>query len=105
VSVTVVRYKTKSDRAEENQALIEKVFGQLDVERPGGLRYASFRLADGVSFVHIASVDTDDGANPLVSTSAFSEFVREIGDRLEEGPVTSDATVVGSYRFWPHDRD
>ncbi len=103
MSVTVVRYRTKSDRAEENQALIEKVFGQLDVERPAGLRYASFRLADGVSFVHIASVDTDNGANPLLATSAFSEFVREIADRLEEGPVTSDATVVGSYRFWPND--
>ncbi len=105
MSVTVVRYRTASDRAEENQALIEKVFGQLDVERPAGLRYASFRLADGVSFVHIASVETDDGTNPLLSASAFSEFVGEIGDRLEEGPLSSDATVVGSYRFWATDRD
>jgi len=105
VSVTIVRYQTKSGRAEENQALIEKVFGQLDTERPAGLRYASFRLADGVSFVHIASVETDDGTNPLLSTSAFSEFVREIGDRLEAGPMSSEAAMVGSYRFWPPDRD
>ncbi|HXQ43011.1 MAG TPA: hypothetical protein VN816_00090 [Acidimicrobiales bacterium] len=103
MSVTVVRYRTKPDRAEENQALIEKVFGQLDADRPAGLRYASFRLADGVSFVHVASIETDDGTNPLVATSAFSEFVREIGDRLDDGPLTSDATVVGSYRFWPPD--
>ena len=38
MGVTVVRYKTKPDRAEENQALIEKVFGELDARRPAGLR-------------------------------------------------------------------
>ncbi len=103
MSVTVVRYRTKPDAAEENQALIERVFGELDTGRPDGLRYASFRLADGVSFVHVASIETDDGTNPLTSISAFSEFVRDIGDRLEEGPSALDATVVGSYRFWPGD--
>jgi hypothetical protein len=103
MSVTIVRYRTKPERAEENQALIEKVFGELGTDHPAGLRYASFRLADGVSFVHVASVETDDGANPLTTTSAFPEFLREIGDRLDEGPSASDATVVGSYRFWPGD--
>jgi len=100
VGVAVVRYKTKPDRADENQALIEKVFVELDARRPAGLRYASFRLADGVSFVHVASIETDDGANPLTATPAFSEFLRGIDDRCEEGPLASGATVVGSYRFW-----
>ena len=95
----VVRYRTKPDRAEENVALIEKVFAELDASRPEGLRYASFRLADGVSFVHVAEVDTADGSNPLTKTAAFQEFLRDIGDRCEEGPNASDATLVGSYRF------
>jgi hypothetical protein len=103
MSVTVVRYKTKPDRADENQALIEKVFGELGANRPPGLRYASFRLADGVSFVHVASVDTNDGTNPLTATPAFMEFLQDIKDRCEEAPQASDATVVGSYRFWPAD--
>jgi hypothetical protein len=101
MSVTVVRYRTKAECADENQALIEKVFAGLDADGSDGVRYASFRLADGVSFVHVASIETDDGTNPLTSSPAFSEFVWEIGDRVEEGPVASDATVVGSYRFWP----
>ena len=100
MSVTVVRYKTTPDRADENQALIEKVFGELDANRPSGLRYASFRLADGVSFVHVASVDTNDGTNPLTATPAFMEFLRDIKERCEEAPLATDATVVGSYRFW-----
>jgi hypothetical protein len=103
MSVAVVRYRTRPDRADENQALIEKVFGELDGSRPAGLRYAAFRLADGVSFVHVASIETDDGTNPLTATPAFSEFLRGIGDRCEEGPLASDASVVGSYRFWSTD--
>jgi hypothetical protein len=101
MSVTVVRYRTKADRADENQALIEKVFAGLQADAPDGVRYASFRLADGVSFVHVASVETGDGTNPLTSSPAFSDFVRDIGDRVEEPPASSEATVVGSYRFWP----
>jgi hypothetical protein len=101
MGVTVVRYKTKPECAAENQALIEKVFAGLAIDEPDGVRYAAFRLADGVSFVHVASIETDDGSNPLTSSPAFVEFVRQIGDRVEEGPVASDATVVGSYRFWP----
>jgi len=103
VGVTVVRYTTKPDRADENQALVERVFGELDASAPAGLRYATFRLADGVTFVHVASVETDDGTNPLSSTSAFAAFLQGIGDRCEEGPLALDATVVGSYRFWATD--
>lgn len=100
MGVTVVRYRCKPDRADENQELVEKVFAELDASAPAGLRYASFRLADGVSFLHVAAVETDDGTNPLTQTPAFREFVREIGDRCDEGPVASDATLVGSYGFF-----
>ena len=103
MGVVVVRYRTKPERADENQALVEKVFGELKAQKPAGFHYASFRLADGVSFVHVASVETDDGSNPLNASPAFAEFQREIGDRLEDGPYPSGATVVGSYRFWPAD--
>jgi hypothetical protein len=104
MAVTVVRYKTKLDRADENQALIEGVFAELDAERPEGLRYMTFRLADGVTFVHVASIETLDGTNPLAATPAFGAFQREIADRCEEGPLVMDGTVVGSYRF-PTDAD
>jgi hypothetical protein len=100
MSNVVVRYKTKPERADENQALIERVFSELDDVRPDGLRYASFRLADGVHFVHVAAVETGDGTNPLTELPAFIEFIREIGDRVEEGPISSEATVVGSYRLF-----
>jgi hypothetical protein len=101
MSVAVVRYRSKPDRADENQALVEKVFGELHANRPVGLRYATFRLADGASFVHVATIETADGSNPLTQTPAFVEFLREIADRCEEGPVAAEATIVGSYQFFP----
>ena len=99
MSVVVVRYRTRPDRADENQALVEKVFAALAASRPDGLRYATFRLADGQQFVHVAEVSTADGTNPLGRVAAFAEFQREIPERMIEGPVVADATLVGSYGF------
>jgi len=93
----VVRYKVKPDRAEENQRLVERVFAELAEADPGGIEYACFRLDDGVSFVHVASVAGDDESNPLRSIAAFAEFTRGIGDRCDEPPVGQNATLVGAY--------
>jgi len=93
----IVRYKTKLDRADENQALVENVFRELMDSDPGGVRYATFRLEDGVTFVHVAFIEGDH--NPLGEVAAFREFQREIGDRCEEPPAAQDATLVGSYRL------
>jgi hypothetical protein len=97
MTTTVVRYQTRPDRADENQRLIEKVFAELAETKPEGLRYTSFRLTDGVTFVHVAHVATADGSNPLTQTQAFREFTSAIADRCEVQPVALEATVVGSY--------
>lgn len=93
----MVRYKVKTDRAEENVRLVEAVYEQLARERPAGLRYATFRLDDGVSFVHIASYESDSGNSPLPELSAFRAFVANVGERCEEQPVTVELHEVGSY--------
>jgi hypothetical protein len=96
----VVRYKVKPERVQENERLVERVYAELAETAPEGLRYATFRLDDGVSFVHIASIDTPDGSNPLRSIQAFAEFGREIADRCDEPPVVQDSQLVGSYGFF-----
>ena len=97
--IVMVRYKTKPDRAGENAQYIEKVFAELRQTSPAGLRYASFKLSDGVSFVHIAAIDTADGSNPLTQSAAFQSFLVGIKERCEEQPVATDLTAIGSYRF------
>jgi len=93
----VVRYTVKPEHAEENKRLIERVFAELSERDPGGIRYATFLLEDGVTFVHVASIDTEDGSNPLGSISAFADFTRDIAARCVEPPVAQAAEVVGSY--------
>ena len=95
----VVRYQTTPEAAEENQRLIEQVYAELAATAPGTLRYQTLRLADGVTFVHIATIDGTD--NPLDQSAAFAEFQRGIGDRCVEPPAPSRATVVGSYGVIP----
>ena len=60
----------KADKADENRQLIEAVFTALKEASPPNLRYASFVQEDGVSFVHIASIETDDGSSPLDTIAA-----------------------------------
>ena len=96
----LVRYKVKVDRAAENEEFIRKVFEELKQTGPDGLRYASFKQEDGVSFVHIASIETEGGENPLAESRAFKAFVADIQDRCEEPPVAVDLFEIGSYRFW-----
>jgi hypothetical protein len=98
MSTIVVRYRPTADQAELNQRLVEAVFAELAETDPGGLRYATFRLADG-TFVHIADVEGEE--NPLTANSAFAAFQQGIGDRCEagEGPNPQPATLVGSYRL------
>ena len=101
METTVVRYKVKADQAEQNRAFIRRVFEELDANKPDGLRYVSFNLADGLSFVHIAVVESEDGENPLQKIAAFKDFIAGIKDRCEEPPVASSADIIGSYRlFW-----
>lgn len=92
----VVRYQTKSESADENQQLVEKVFAQLSEDTPTGMSYTAFRLADGVSFVHILTTEGDE--NPLVKTTAFANFQQGIPERVVGPPDANDATVIGAYR-------
>jgi quinol monooxygenase YgiN len=93
----MVRYKTSDAHADANAALIRAVFDELGSKAPGGLRYASYRLPDGVTFMHVATVDTP-GENPLTSLPSFKAFQAGIKDRCVEQPVVTELTTVGSYR-------
>ena len=93
----VVRYETKPDRADENQKLIEAVFAQLEERRPNGFTYNVFRLADGVSFMHVVVEHDVESPDSLQDVPAFQEFVAAIGDRCAVPPAPVDATLVGSY--------
>ena len=94
----MVRYKVKPDRVEENETLVRGVYDELHRTEPAGLRYATFKLEDGVSFVHLAVTETKNGENPLSKVKAFQMFQKEIDERTDEGPVVTEVDQIGSFR-------
>jgi hypothetical protein len=93
---SMVRYKVRPDRADENETLVKAVYEQLARERPDGLHNATFKLPDGVSFMHVV-FETDQPGRILGEVAAFKAFAADIESRCEEPPVATELTVVGSY--------
>ena len=96
----MVSYKVKPERAAENERLAAAVYDALRAARPTGLRYATFRLEDGVSFVHIVAHDEPDGSNALTSLPAFKAFAAGVKERCDQPPVRAELTEIGAYGFF-----
>ena len=96
----IVQYKVKADKAQENIEYIQAVFDALKESKPQGLRYASFQLEDGVSFIHIASIETQDNSNPLALLDEFKAFTQDIASRCEVAPLALAAETIGSYQVF-----
>ncbi|MGI9611422.1 MAG: hypothetical protein ACR2QO_00820 [Acidimicrobiales bacterium] len=98
MTTTVVRYKIKEGRGDENQELVEAVFAELTATSPDSFSYGTMRLEDGLTFVHIARVDGDD--NPLNDSPAFKKFVDALPDRCDEPPLPLQGTLIGNYGLY-----
>lgn len=91
----IIRYRVADqDKAEENVRLVEEIFAELARERPGGLTYQSYRLDDGLTFVHV--VTTDD-LQALMRFESFLAFTQTLGGRLDGVPHREQATPVGFF--------
>jgi hypothetical protein len=95
----MVRYKVKPDRVAENEDLVRAVYEELHRTEPARFRYATFRLDDGLSFVHLAS--SEDERSPLSQVAAFARFQKDIADRCDEPPVVTELREIGSYHVYP----
>ena len=93
----IIRYTVKPHLAAENQRYIERVFEELRANSTAGIRYVAFKASDGLSFVHVVSIETDTGENPLEQSPAFRAFQAGIRDRCAEQPVATALEEVGSY--------
>jgi hypothetical protein len=93
---TLIRYKTKPDKTEENQRLIENVFRELKAKSIEDFRYMVLKLGDG-SFLHF--FEAEDGASPMAGIEAFQLFQAGVRDRCLEPPQVSEATVIGNYQM------
>jgi len=94
----MVRYKVKPDQAARNEELVRAVYAELHEREPSGIRYATFKLDDGVTFVHLAETGADAAA--LTGLQAFEEFVEGIAERCDDPPVATELHEIGSFHLF-----
>jgi hypothetical protein len=94
----IIRYKIKPTQVARHEELDRAVHDELARSRPAGLRYATFRLDDGVSFLHLVQ-EADDATDSLPSVAAFNEFRADLRERCDEVPVRAELTIVGAYEL------
>jgi hypothetical protein len=99
VKTTLVRYTVKPEHAQQNRELIRAVYSELELTQLADIRYATFALDNGVSFVHLHASDSD--RSPLADLPAFRAFQEGIKDRCEEQPVFAELDTVGSFGWFP----
>jgi hypothetical protein len=100
VSHVMVRYEVRPERVSENEELVRAVYAELAETQPAGLRYVTFVLDDGVGFLHVAEVTTEDGHNPLADATAFARFQEGLGERLVAPPIVTQLRRIGSYQVF-----
>lgn len=93
--VMMVRYRVKPDQAASNEELVRAVDDELHRTQPAGLRYATFRMQDGVTFIHLA--EHEDAESPLTELAAFAKFQEGIHSRCDEPPVATELHEIGSF--------
>jgi hypothetical protein len=93
---TFVRYRTKTEKANENARLIGKVFRELTQEAPKGTHYLVLQVAED-TFVHVVALE-DGGISPT-AFPAFRAFQEGIKERCVEQPIVSTAAMIGNYRM------
>jgi hypothetical protein len=95
----LIHYRVKRDQLEPNMAMLREVYADLNAGQPDGLRYATFRLDDGVTF--LAYVETEDGTMtaPHHRLKSFHEYRSALEELCDEPPSVTMLSEVGSYRF------
>jgi hypothetical protein len=96
----LIRYRTKPGYAARNEELIRAVYAELHQTRPEGLRYAAFKLSDGVTFLHVVQNEDSGSPSPLLTVKAFSGFQEGLAERRADGPSRDELIPIGSYRVF-----
>jgi hypothetical protein len=100
MSVITIRAKMREERVADVEAGVKRVLAALEREQIEGVRYASFRLADGVTFLALLEIE-DEADNPLLGLPEFQEFQASLPEWHAEPAEVGPVTVVGSYRVFP----
>lgn len=95
----MARSKIKAEHVAELDAAIKAVFTALEKRQPAGVRYALCRLADGVTYVVMVSLD-EGIENPILALAEYQKLQEGLKTWIAEPPISDQLTVIGSYRLF-----
>jgi quinol monooxygenase YgiN len=95
--ITLVRYTTHPEKAQENETLTRAVFDALRKTQPADIAYALFR--DGDAFTHLFVNRAEDSAAPLADLPAFQAFQAGVAQRTTAPPevIRLNPALLESY--------
>jgi hypothetical protein len=99
MNAMMLRAKVRAESVGDVDAAAKTMFAAIEQAQPAGVRYASCKLSDGVTFVVLLGLD-EGIENPLATVPEFREFQENLKDWLAEPPIPEQLTVVGSYNLF-----
>jgi len=98
MSITLVHSKVKAEKVADVEAGIKRLVPTLE-QAQLDMRYAWFRLDDGVTYVIL--VEYGEGGNNLAANLPEFQAFMEILNASKDGlPTTEQLTLSGSYRVF-----
>ncbi len=92
-----VQYTVKEEYAETNKKNIEQVMSDLKKLENPGIKYSSYVLNDGKTFVHLGIYSDEEAMSVATNLDSFKKFQMELKEsRPEAPPKADDLNLVAS---------
>lgn len=92
-----VQYTAKQEYAAKNKENILKVMNDLRVINNPGIKYSSFVLEDGKTFMHFAIFENEEANKVLNNMESFKQFQAELkASGPEVPPKAENLSLVAS---------
>lgn len=85
-----VQYTVKEEYAETNKRNIEQVMSDLRKLENPGIKYSSYVLNDGKTFVHLGIYSDDEAMSVATNLDSFKKFQMELKESQPEVPPKAD---------------
>jgi hypothetical protein len=99
MTVQIVRFTVDEADAADVESTIETMIAALHEARPSGTRFASCKLADGVTFLNVLEL-ADGVPNPLPEIPECRAFQQQLPNWTVEPPTPQPVAVIGSYQLF-----
>jgi hypothetical protein len=102
MKIVRVQYTTTLAYAATNQQNIKEVVNELKQLNHPGIKYSTYLLADGKTFMHFDQFENEEAHQLLMSLASFKKFADELeASGLEVEPKLELPTLVASTEvFW-----